>query len=138
MEKAKEKGLDLVEISAVSDPPVCKIMDSSRYLYSLKKKFKENKRKSKNVHLKQIRLSPNIGKHDLKIKFDHIREFLDNGHKVKVNMQFRGRQKEHKEVGQAILEAIITELGDIAICMSEPKFEGNYMSMLLQPSSESH
>ncbi|MFH1415046.1 MAG: translation initiation factor IF-3 [Elusimicrobiota bacterium] len=133
LDKARDRGLDLVEVAPEAKPPVCKIMDYSHYFYSLKKKEKENKKKSKTVHLKQIRLSPNIGKHDLKIKFERIKKFLDDGHNVKVNMRFKGRQKEHLEVGRAILEAIITELKDAAVCQSKPFYEGYYMTVLLTP-----
>lgn len=134
LERAREKGLDLVEVASDARPPVCKIMDYNRYYYEQKKKLKDNKKKSKIIQLKQIRLSPNIGKHDLKIKFDKITKFLERGHKVKINMRFRGRQREHLDVGKAILEAILKELEDIAICQSKPKYEGYYMSMLMIPN----
>jgi translation initiation factor IF-3 len=135
LERAKDAGLDLVEVAPEAKPPVCKIMDYSRYHYEQKKKLKENRKKSKVVQLKQIRLSPNIGKHDLKIKFNQIRGFLEGGHKVKVNMRFRGRQAQHKEVGIAIMESIIEELKDIASCQSPPKLEGYFMTMLLVPNT---
>ena len=135
LDKAREKGLDLVEVAPEAKPPVCKVMDYNRYYYEQKKKLKENKKKSKAVQLKQIRLSPNIGKNDLKIKYNKIRKFLEEGHKVKVNMRFRGRQKEHLEVGKTILVSVMNELEDIAVCQSEPKFEGYCMSMLMVPSS---
>lgn len=134
LEKAREKGLDLAEVASEARPPVCKIMDYNRYYYEQKKKLKDNKRKSKVIQLKQIRLSPNIDKHDLKIKFNKIKKFLEEGHKVKVNMRFRGRQKQHLDVGRAILEGVIKELEDIATCQSEPKYEGYYMSMFMVPN----
>jgi translation initiation factor IF-3 len=108
-------------------------MDFSRYYYELKKK---NRKKTKTVHLKQVRLSPNIGKHDLKVKFKHIKEFIEHGQKVRVNMRFRGRQKEHQELGREILNAIIKQLEEIATCQSEPKFEGYYMTTTLVPGRE--
>jgi translation initiation factor IF-3 len=135
LEQAREKGLDLVEVASEAKPPVCRIMDYSRYAYEQKKKLKENKKKSKAVQLKQIRLSPNIGKHDLEIKFEKIKKFLEEGHKVKVNMRFRGRERQHGEVGKLILDTMIKELEGIATCQSEPKFEGYYMSMLLVPNT---
>ncbi len=135
MKRASESGLDLVEIAPEAKPPVCKVMDFKRYFYEQKKKLKENKKKSKVAQLKQIRLSPNIGKHDLKIKFDKIKRFLEDGHKVRVNMRFKGRQKQHLEVGATIMKGIITELEDIAVCQSEPKFEGYYMAMLMVPNT---
>jgi len=131
LQRAKENDLDLVEVAPDADPPVCKIMDYSRYYYERKKKNKENKKKAKTAQLKQVRLSPNIGKHDLKVKFRKIKDFLEEGHKVKVNMMFKGRQREHLEVGKELLMGIIKELEGVAVCQSEPQFEGFYMSMLL-------
>jgi|GEM_PF-2303704 len=136
LERAAEDGLDLVEVAPKARPPVCKIMDYSRYYYEMKKKKKENRKKSKTAQMKQIRLSPNIGKHDLKVKFNKIKKFLKDGHKVKVNMMFKGRQKEHLDVGKEILTAMIKKLEGTAECKNEPNFEGFYMSMLLVPASE--
>ena len=89
LEKAQESGLDLVEVAPDAKPPGCKIMDYSRYHYERKKKERDNKRKAKAAHLKQIRLSPNINKHDLGIKFKKIKVFLEEGHKVRINMLFK-------------------------------------------------
>jgi len=136
LKKSTEDGLDLVEVAPKAKPPVCKIMDYSRYYYEMKKKKKENRKKSKTAQMKQIRLSPNIGKHDLKVKFNKIKKFLKDGHKVKVNMMFKGRQKEHLDVGKEILTAMIKKLEGTAECKNEPNFEGFYMSMLLVPTSE--
>ncbi|MBN2406894.1 MAG: translation initiation factor IF-3 [Elusimicrobia bacterium] len=133
IDRAKEASLDLVEVAPETSPPVCKILDFNRYLYGLQKKRKESKKKSKSAHLKQIRLSPNIDKNDLKMKFKKIKEFLDEGHKVKINMMFRGRQKEHLEVGGEILNGIIKQLGETAVCQNVPKFEGYCMSAMMVP-----
>lgn len=136
LDKARDRGLDLVEVASQANPPVCRIMDYSRFYFEKKKKVKENKKKSRSAQLKQIRLSPNIGKHDLKVKFDRMKGFLEKGHTVKVNMMFKGRQKEHLDVGKEILYGIIREIEPIAACQSEPNFEGFYMSMVLVPVSE--
>ncbi len=133
MELARKEELDLVEVSPDSRPPVCKIMDYNKYYYEQKKKKRENKKKAVSKDLKQIRLSPNIGKHDLETKFGKIKNFLEKGHKVKINMMFKGRQKEHLEVGKQILTGIIEELKEIAECTSKPCFEGFYMSTMLSP-----
>lgn len=125
-----------MEVAPQARPPVCKVMDYNRYYYEKKKKEKENKKKSKQAQLKQLRLSPNIGKHDLKFKFDKIKKFLEDGHKVKVNMRFKGREREHLDVGKEILNAIIDELKEVAECQNEPCFEGYYMSILLVPKKE--
>ncbi len=136
LNRAKESELDLVEIVSQANPPVCKLLDYKRYYYDKKRKSKENKRKSKSAQLKQIRVSPNIGRHDLEVKSKHIKEFLNDGHKVKVNMMFKGRQKEHLDIGREILNAMIAEFKGIGIVQSEPVFEGFYMTMLLVPDKE--
>ncbi len=136
IERAREQSLDLVEVAPQANPPVCKIMDYSRYYFERKKKLKENKKKSRNAQLKQIRLSPNISKHDLQVKFGKISRFLKDGHKVKVNMMFRGRQKEHLDVGREILNGIVRELEGVAEPQGEPNFEGFYMSVMLVPAAE--
>jgi translation initiation factor IF-3 len=128
--------LDLVEVAPGAKIPVCKVMDYNRYYFELKKKKKEEKKKSKSKQLKQIRMSPNIGKNDLKVKFNKITNFLDKGHNVKVNMFFRGRQREHLEVGREILAGIMKELEGRATYQSEPKFEGYSMSVLFRPENE--
>jgi translation initiation factor IF-3 len=135
LEFAKSKDLDLVEVAPGAKVPVCKVMDFNRYYYELKKKKKEEKKKSKSKQLKQIRMSPNIGKNDLKVKFNKIKNFLEKGHNVKVNMFFRGRQREHLEVGREILSGVIKELEGTASCESEPKFEGHSMSVLFRPEN---
>ncbi len=132
---ARSKELDLVEVAPGAKVPVCKVMNYSRYYYKLKKKKKEEKKKSKSKQLKQIRLSPNIGKNDLKVKFNQIKNFLDKGHSVKVNMFFRGRQREHLEVGRKILTGVVKELEGTAACENEPKFEGQSMSVLFRPEN---
>lgn len=138
LQLAREEGLDLVEVAPEARPPVCKMMDYSKYYYEQKKKRRENKKKSVSKDLKQIRLSPNIGKHDLKTKFNKIKGFLEKGHKVKVNMMFKGRQKEHLEVGKQILAGIVEQVDEIAECVSEPNYEGFYMSMMLAPRKENN
>jgi translation initiation factor IF-3 len=133
LERAKDASIDLVEVSPESKPPVCRLMDFKRHRYEQSKKQKDNKKKTPASQLKQIRLSPNIGKHDLQVKFKMIKRFLEKGHRVKVNMMFRGREKEHLEVGKEILYAIIGQLDNVATCLEEPKYEGYYMSILLVP-----
>ncbi len=140
MDKARQEAinreLDLVKVAPQANPPVCKIMDFNKYYYEKKKKEKESKKKTKSAQLKQMRLSPNIGKNDLKTKFRKIKSFLKDGHKVKVNMMFKGREKEHLEVGREILLTMIDQLKDVAKCKNKPKFEGFYMSVMLAPDKK--
>jgi len=110
-------------------------MDYSRYHYERKKKERDNKRKAKTTHLKQIRLSPNINKHDLAIKFKKIKVFLEEGHKVRINMLFKGRQQLHKEIGTGIMDAIIGQLEGVATCQEAPKYEGRFMSVTMVPGN---
>ena len=122
---AQEAGLDLVEISPQAKPPVCKIMDFGKYKYELKKKAHEVKKKQKTVVLKEIKLRPAISSGDLDIKIKQIKAFLEEGHKVKISITFRGREIVHSSIGRQIMNKILTIVGDIAKIDIAPKFEGN-------------
>ena len=116
MSRAREVGLDLVEVAPTSDPPVCRIMDYGKWQYEQKRKIREAHKKSAhhNASLKEIRLRPETDKHDLDIKLKHGREFLEKGHKVQFTMFFRGRQMLHRERGFEILEHITELMQDLA------------------------
>ncbi len=128
---ALEAGLDLVEIVPNADPPVCKIIDYGKYKYELSKKEKIQKKKQHVIHVKEIRLSPKIERHDIDFKIKHARNFIDQGDKVKFNIVFKGRQIAHKEFGDQLIAKIIEELSDIAKVESEPQFEGRNMVAVL-------
>lgn len=129
--KAKEEGLDLVEIAGQAIPPVVKVIDYKKYLYQLKKKKQEEKRNAHTSETKQIQLGPFIGAHDLEIKAKHGREFLVEGDKVKFIVKFRGRQISRTELGAVVLRKVIEMLSDIAKVEREIKMEGRQMSMVL-------
>lgn len=129
---AKEKKLDLVAISTESVPVVCKIMDFSRYKYERERKKKKSNKMSKSGKVKEMRMGPLIGKHDLDTKNRHIREFLNEGYKVKVTVFFKGRQMAHIDLGKNILLSVIEEFKDISTCEQNPIMEGNRMSILLK------
>lgn len=130
-------GLDLVEIAPNADPPVCKIMDYGKFLYQQSKKDKAAKAKQHTVTVKGVRLTPKISIHDLETKASQGREFLDEGHKVKVFVLFRGRMITHKEFGQEAIEKFIEILSDIATVEQPPKMEGpRNMSALLTPKKK--
>ncbi len=133
---AREIGLDLVEISPDANPPVCKLLDYGKYKFEQEKKNRESKRKQKQTKLKEIRMQPKIEKHDLAFKVKHIREFLEDGNKVKVTVRFRGREMAHTELGRDVLDKILALLDNSFNLDVPPKMEGRFMSMLLSPTSK--
>ncbi len=135
MGKAREAGLDLVEVAPTSDPPVCRIMDYGKYLYEQKRKLREGHKKSRHhtAVLKEIRLRPETGRHDLDIKLKHARQFLEKGHKVQFTMFFRGRQMLHKDRGYEMLNSIAELMQDLAKVERPGKISGRRMTLLLVP-----
>ena len=133
---AEELGLDLVEISASATPPVCRITDYKKFLYDLKKKQKEIKAKQSTVEVKEIRFGPNTDEHDVNFKLKHTRKFLEEGHKVKAFVFFRGRSIVFKERGEILLLKFAQDLEDIGVVESMPKLEGKRMIMYLIPKKK--
>jgi translation initiation factor IF-3 len=133
---AKERGLDLVEISPGADPPVCKILDFGKYRFEQGKKQRESKKKQKQVKLKEMRMQPKIDEHDLSFKVKHVREFLADGSKVKVTVRFRGREMAHKELGKAVLDRVLEMLEDTYVLEAPPKMEGRFMSLMIAPGAK--
>ncbi|MDD5491997.1 MAG: translation initiation factor IF-3 [bacterium] len=136
MNMAVERGLDLVEISGQSTPPVCKIMDYSKYRYEQEKKEKKARKSHKVIHVKEIKIRPKIGTHDLEVKLRHTEEFLAEGDKVKIAMMFRGREMAHMELGVGIMRKIEERFATTATIEQSPKMEGNTMFMLLGPAKK--
>ncbi len=130
---AGDFGLDLVEISPNANPPVCKIMDYGRYKYEQTKKKQEAKKKQSTFQVKEIKIRPKTGEHDLKIKIGHIKKFIGKKDKVKVTVIFRGREISLSDLGRNLLEKIAAETDDIAVVEQYPKFEGRTMMMILSP-----
>jgi translation initiation factor IF-3 len=130
---ASEFGLDLVEVSPTAKPPVCKIMDYGRFKYEQTKKQHEAKKKQATFQLKEIKVRPKTGDHDLQTKLGHIRKFLERKDKVKVTVMFRGREIALSDKGRQLLEQIATEVDQTAIVEQLPKFEGRTMIMILAP-----
>ena len=133
---SNEAGLDLVEVSPTSDPPVCRIMDYGKWLYEQKRKARENTRK--HAHhagtLKEIRLRPETDPHDLAIKVNHAREFFEKGHKVQFTMFFRGRQMLHKEKGFEMIDRIVESLEDVAKIERPAVMSGRRIILILVPA----
>lgn len=133
LEKAKEAGLDLVEVAAMSDPPVCRIMDFGKYRYEQQKKKQEAKKRQTVVQIKEIKVRPKTDDHDYETKLRHIRRFIEEGDRCKITVFFRGREIVHKDRGQDILSRFITDLADVAKVEQEAKAEGRTLQMLLVP-----
>ncbi len=136
LERAEGQGLDLVEVSPNSRPPVCRILDYGKLKYELSKKDKIAKKKQHSVQLKEMRYRPKIDEHDFQFKTRHVREFLELGSKVRVFVMFRGREMAHKEFGRKVLDRVLEQLKDIASVESHPKQEGRTMAMVIGPNAE--
>lgn len=136
LQRATDLGLDLVEVSPDSRPPVCRIMDFGKYKYELSKKDKQAKKKQHTFQMKEMRYRPKIDDHDFNFKTRHLREFLLTGSKVRAMVQFRGREMAHQEFGKAVMDKVISELSDIATVEVEPKLEGNTMAVVMNPKPE--
>lgn len=128
---AEESGLDLVELSPNAKPPVCKIIDYSKYKYEQQKKASEARKKQKTVDVKEVKIRPGIEDHDYQVKMRNARKFLENGDKVKVTMRFRGREMAHQEIGFNLLKRMIEELADVGKVDLHPKMEGRQIIMVL-------
>ncbi|WP_306029269.1 translation initiation factor IF-3 [Stappia sp. MMSF_3263] len=133
MRMAEEAGLDLVEISPNSSPPVCKILDFGRYKYQSQKKAAEARKKQKIVEVKEIKMRPNIDTHDYEVKMRNMKRFFDEGDKVKVTLRFRGREMAHQDLGIALLHKVRDETAEFAKVESHPRLEGRQMVMVLAP-----
>ena len=133
LELAVEEGLDLVEISPNTDPPVCKILDYGKYKYEAQKRKNEAKKKQKTIDVKEIKLRPNIDEHDYQVKLRKIFEFLDSGDKVNVTMRNRGREMAHQQIGIDVLGRVKTDTEEKSKIELEPKLEGRQMIMVLAP-----
>jgi translation initiation factor IF-3 len=130
---AREAGLDLVEIAPQAQPPVCKLLDYGKYKFDLETKTRESRKHQKQVRIKEIRMQPKIDDHDLDFKTRHVREFLDEGNKVKVTVRFRGRELAHTELGRAVLDRILEMLEGNFVLERAAQMEGRMMSLLLNP-----
>ena len=130
---AVERGLDLVEVAPSARPPVCRLMDYGKFKYEQARKGREAKKKQHNIHIKEVKLRPKIEAHDIDFKLRHARKFLEEGHKVKFTLMFRGREVTHPELGARVLERVLNDLEDIAGVESNIRHEGRTMTMLLAP-----
>lgn len=130
---ARDIGLDLVEVAPQSMPPVCKLLNYGKFKFEQEKKVKDSRKRTKVGELKEIRMQPKIAGHDLDFKSAHVREFLEQGFKVKVTIRFRGRELAHTEIGEQVLKKVLARLEGYYIMEKLPLMEGRFMSMVLQP-----
>jgi translation initiation factor IF-3 len=133
LELAEGKQLDLVMIAPQAKPPVCRIMDYSKYLYEASKKEKEARKNQKVINIKEIRFSPNIDEHDLIVKAKNAEKFLKDGDKVKVTVRFRGRETDYSHTGRSLLQQFAEKLSEVSDMEKEAKLEGRNMIMVLKP-----
>jgi len=133
---ARGLDLDLVEVAPMANPPVCRIMDYGKFRYEEAQKAKEARRKTSHVTVKEVKFRPKIGKGDFDTKMRHLIEFIEDGHKVKVTLQFRGREMAHPELGRKILDNVIEAAGPIAKVENQARMEGRSMSLVLAPDKQ--
>lgn len=130
---AREKGLDLVEVAATADPPVCRIIDFGKFQYEAKKKANEAKKKQVVITVKEVKFRPGTDDHDYEYRMKHAREWLSGGDKVKATIWFRGREMTHRELGARILEKLEKDLADVGEPELRPRMEGNQMFLIFGP-----
>jgi len=130
---ASEKGLDLVEVAPQANPPVCRLMDYGRYKFETIKKEKDQRRRQNVIKLKEMKLRPKVAEHDFQTKFRGVKQFLEQGEKVKVTIMFRGREMVHQEIGRRLLDRVADAAKDIAIIERQPLLEGRNLFMILAP-----
>ena len=130
---AREAGMDLVEVAATADPPVCRIMDYGKFKYETQKKKQEAKKRQTVIQIKEIKLRPKTDEHDYQTKVNHIRRFLEDGDRCKVTIFFRGREIVHKDRGQSMLDKVVEDTKDIGKVEQEPRAEGRTLHMMIAP-----
>ena len=132
-ERARDRGMDLVEVAPEARPPVVKMMDYGKYKYEAARAAREARKKQHIIKVKEVKFRPGIEEHDYEFKVGHVRRFLDEGNKVKLTMMFRGRQITHPELGLEVLARVTEELKDVAKVESHPNMDGRAMSMVVAP-----
>lgn len=131
MRRSQELGLDLVEVSPNAEPPVCRIMDFGKFRYEESRKSKLARKHQHNVVIKEMKFHANIGEHDYRTKVNHLKEFLGEGHKVKVSLTFRGRENAHRELGFAVIKNVVKDCEEISIVEMAPKLIGRGIIAML-------
>jgi translation initiation factor IF-3 len=133
LKMSREEGLDLVEVSPDTSPPVCKIMDYGKYKYQLSKKVHDAKKHQRVIHVKEVKMRPGTEEHDYQFKLKNIQKFLTSGDKVKLTLIFKGREATHKHLGLKVLERVRDDTVELSVVEQPPKAEGRRMTMMLSP-----
>lgn len=136
LDVATTESLDLVELQPNATPPVCRLMDYGKYLFELKKKLTQSKKKQKQVQIKELKYRPGIEDGDYQVKLRNLKRFLEHGDKVKITLRFRGREMAHQELGMKTLERIIADTQDVGTAEQLPKMEGRQMVMVIGPGGK--
>lgn len=135
-EVAKERGYDIVEVAPQTSPPVCRLIDYGKFKYEQTKKEREARKKQKSIFLREVRMRPKIGEHDIGFKTRIVHKLIDEGDKVKVSILFRGREITHPELGQALLDRVAADLEGKAVVERAPTMDGRRMIMILAPAKQ--
>ena len=136
LEVAKQKELDLVEVAPEAQPPVCRIMDFGKYKYTQSRRLKEARKKQTTIQVKEVKMGPKTEKHDFEFKLKHVRRFLEEGHKAKVTVRFKGREMAHTELGWKMLQRMVDAVQDIATVENNPRMEGRLLHIMLSPRQQ--
>ena len=134
LQMARQNSVDLVEVAPNADPPVCRLLDYGKLRYLYSKKERESKKTQKNTELREVRFRPNIGQHDLEAKLRKVKEFIEEGAKVKLTVRFRGREAVHQQLGLSLLKRMADDMKEDVRLEKPPSMEGRALSMILIPS----
>ena len=135
LETARGQDLDLVEVAPEANPPVCRIMDFGKYKYTQSRRLKEARKKQTTVSVKEVKMGPKTERHDFDFKLKHVRRFLEEGHKAKVTVRFKGREMAHTELGWKMLQRMVAAVSDIAVADNNPRMEGRMLHIMLSPKA---
>jgi len=133
LETARAQELDLVEVAPEAQPPVCRIMDFGKFKYTQARRQKEARKKQTVILVKEVKMGPKTEKHDFEFKLKHVRRFLEEGHKAKVTVRFKGREMAHTELGWKMLQRMVEAVSDIAVTENNPRMEGRMLHIMLSP-----
>jgi translation initiation factor IF-3 len=135
LEAARSRDFDLVEVASEAQPPVCRIMDFGKYKYTQARRQKEARKKQTTILVKEVKMGPKTEKHDFEFKLKHVRRFLEEGHKAKVTVRFKGREMAHTELGWKMLNRMVEAVSDIAVTENNPRMEGRMLHIMLSPKA---
>jgi len=135
LEAARSRDFDLVEVAPEATPPVCRIMDFGKYKYTQARRLKEARKKQTTISVKEVKMGPKTEKHDFDFKVKHVRRFLEEGHKAKVTVRFKGREMAHTELGWKMLQKMVESVSDIAVADNNPRMEGRMLHIMLSPKA---